>query len=159
MGVVSYGQTPPSADLVLKQALKEAEKENKNVFIIFHASWCGWCRKMDSSINDKNCKSFFYHNYIIKHLTVYESADKKTLENPGALEMLTGYKGKDEGIPFWLIFDSKGNLLADSQLKPGVNSGCPATADEVDYFINVLRKTAKINGEEIRNIRERFLKN
>src|ERR1700730_10298358 len=74
-------QAPPSADNILKEAYQQAAKENKNVFIIFHASWCGWCHKMDSSMNDEKLKPFFDKNYIVVHLTVDESRDKKELEN------------------------------------------------------------------------------
>ncbi len=34
------------ANLLLKEAEALAGKTNRNVFIIFHASWCGWCHKM-----------------------------------------------------------------------------------------------------------------
>jgi thiol:disulfide interchange protein len=35
-------QAPPeSADQIMKAAYQQALKENKNVFVIFHASWCG----------------------------------------------------------------------------------------------------------------------
>ena len=76
---------------------------------------------------------------------VDESRDKKNLENPGADELRTKYHGDDEGIPFWLIFDKDGNLLADSQIEPkgasldtkGENIACPATEKEVAYFIEV----------------------
>ena len=42
--------SPEPADAILKSACQEAAKENKNVFIMFHASWCGWCRKMEASL-------------------------------------------------------------------------------------------------------------
>ncbi|MES1220386.1 MAG: thioredoxin family protein, partial [Bacteroidota bacterium] len=93
-----FAQAPLSADAILKAAVAEAAKENKKVFIIFHASWCGWCHKMDSSMNDKACKKFFDDNYVIRHLVVHESKDKKKLENPGAAEMLKKYNGADQGI-------------------------------------------------------------
>jgi thiol-disulfide isomerase/thioredoxin len=158
---------PPSADSVLKEATATASKENKNVFIIFHASWCVWCHKMDSSMNDKRCKKFFDDNYIIRHLTVQESKSKKHLENPGATEMLAKYEGSDDGIPFWLIFDKNGNLLADSRIrysgegpdKPGRNSGCPATQEEVDYFISVLKKTSHLSASQLSIIEKRFSEN
>lgn len=159
-----YGQQIPSADTVLKQAVRTASLQNKNVFIIFHASWCGWCHKMDSSMNDKSCKKFFDDNYIIRHLTVSESKNRKHLENPGAAEMLARYSGPDDGIPFWLIFDQNGNLLADSHIRNedttrGNNTGCPASRPEVDYFINVLKKTSRLTEQQLAIIEKRFRKN
>ena len=81
---IGNAQSPASATDVLKEAYQQAAKENKNVFVIFHASWCGWCHKMDKSMNDPICKKFFDDNYIIRHLVVDEAKDKKNLENPGA---------------------------------------------------------------------------
>jgi len=163
---VGYGQQP-NADTIMKEAIKIAAGENKKVFIIFHASWCIWCRKMDSSMNDKSCKNFFDDNYIVRHLTVLESKDKKHLENPVAAEMLGKYKGVDQGIPFWLIFDKYGNLLADSQLRPdgaaldkqGTNTGCPASEEEVNYFISVLKKTSRMSAPQLDIIKKRFREN
>src|SRR5438067_10568683 len=76
-----------SADDILKPVYTLAAKENKKVLLIFHASWCGWCRKMDSSLHDPSIQSMIDKNYEIAHLTVYESPNKKDLENPGALEL------------------------------------------------------------------------
>lgn len=166
--VLLNAQNPPlSADRVLKEATVLAAREGKNVIIIFHASWCGWCHKMDSSMNDKGCKKFFDDNYIIRHLVVHESKGKKNLENPGADKMLLKYAGADSGIPFWLVFDKDGNLLADSQIRPdgagldtkGQNSGCPAQPEEVDYFLMVLKKTSSITHEQSEAIRKRFRMN
>jgi len=160
-------QQPEAADTVLNNAFILAAKENKNVFIIFHASWCGWCRKMDSSINDKTCKQLFEDNYIIRHLVVHESKNRKQSENPGALALLTKYNGGDQGIPFWLVFDKNGKLLADSQVgaegegldKKGQNSGCPASVEEVNYFIRVLKHTSRLTDPELRVIEKRFRQN
>src|ERR1700730_9293395 len=108
----------PSAEVIIKEALVEAATTHKNVFIIFHASWCGWCHKMDNSMNDEKLKPFFDKNYIVVHLTVDESRDKKELENPGAVELRKKYHGEQQGLPYWFILDAKGNFLADARLKP-----------------------------------------
>jgi hypothetical protein len=158
---------PESAEKILDQACKQAARERKNVFVIFHASWCGWCKKLDASLNDPACSDFFIKNYLIIHLTVLESKDKKNLENPGAPEMYTKYSGGKSGIPFFLILDRKGNLLADSQIrkpgdgldKPGQNMGCPAADDEVAAFIEVLGKTSKITEAQVQSVSDRFKKN
>lgn len=159
--------TPESADKIMKDACKQAAKEKKNVMIVFHASWCGWCKKFDASVNDPTCKDFFDKSFVIKHLTIMESANKKDLENPGALELFENNGGKGQGIPYFLIFNKKGKLLADSKMKPAnggaeaksTNIGCPATDDEVAAFIEILKKTSRITEKEAAAITERFKKN
>ncbi len=162
----NIAQPPASADEILEQAYVVAGNERKNVFVIFHASWCGWCRKMDTAMNDLSVKKFFTDNYVIRHLVVYESKGKENLENPGALNLLKKYRGEDLGIPYWFIFDKEGKLLADSKLREqggaleaGDNTGCPATEKEVAYFINVLRKTSSLKEDELVIIRQRFREN
>lgn len=157
---------PPSASDILKDAQSIAAKENKKVFIIFHASWCGWCHKMDTSMNDPVCKKFFDDNFVVRHLVVSESPDKRNLENPGAEEMKTKYHGNGQGIPFWLIFDQKGNLLADSKIRSagdgpeaGDNSGCPASEKEVAFFVKTLKQTTNLNDQQLEIIAKRFRKN
>lgn len=166
-GIITAQTTPESSEALLKKAFVRAAEENKNVFVIFHASWCGWCKKLDASINDPSCSDFFYKNYLFVHLVVLESKDKKNLENPGAPEMFIRYAGEKQGIPFFLIFDKNGVLLADSKIrvagegldKPGQNMGCPAADEEVSAFINVLRKTSGITDKEVSAVSERFKKN
>lgn len=155
-----------SAETIMKSAFKTAAKEKKNVLVMFHASWCGWCHRMDTSLNDPACKKFFDDNFVIRHLVVDESKDKKQLENPGADDMRRQYHGEGQGIPFWLIFDKDGKLLADSKIhkegevpEGGQNIGCPATAEEVNYFIELLKKTSKLSPEQEEKIRIRFRKN
>ncbi|MBC7826768.1 MAG: thioredoxin family protein [Chitinophagaceae bacterium] len=160
-------ELPKHSNEVLQEAYRQAAADKKNVFLMFHASWCGWCHKLDSSMNDKTVRDFFNSNYVIKHLTVYESKDKKNLENPGALEFLTKYKGNDLGIPYWIILDKNGNWLADSQVRPdgsdytmiGENVGCPASREEVNHFLKVLGKTSSLNTSQRADIEKRFLRN
>ena len=111
-------------------------------------------------MNDPAIKKSFENNYVITHLTILESADKKSLENPGAIELYTKYAGpKGQGIPFWIIYDKNGKFLSDAQSSPGMNTGCPATREEVQYFITVLKKTSKISNEQMVAIEKRFRKN
>jgi thioredoxin-related protein len=153
------------AGKIMKKAYAEAAKENKKVMVIFHASWCGWCHRMDSIMNMPETKPFFDNNFVIRHLVVQEAKDKKALENPGAAEMMAKYNGTGSGIPYWLIFDAKGNLLADSRM-PGkdragkaimANIGCPAQPEEVDFFIGLLKKTTPLKEAELKVIADRFI--
>ena len=160
-------QTPASADEVLKEAFSQAGRQNKNVFVIFHASWCGWCHRMDTSMNDPSVKAYFDKNYVVRHLTVMEAKDKKALENPGAQELLVKYHGDKQGIPFWLVFDKNGKLLGDSQIRPagagfdtpGQNVGCPPKDDELAHFVQLLKKTSRLSTEQQAAVEKRFLQN
>ena len=159
-------KAPLSSEEIMKEAFTSAKKQNKKVLVMFHASWCGWCHKMDTSLNDASVKKFFDDNFVIRHLVVFESKGKENFENPGALEMLTKFEAQDQGIPFWLIFDKDEKFLADSRMKAIVNgverlqnTGCPASEKEVDYFIEVLKKTTALNDDQLQIIRARFRRN
>lgn len=125
---ISFGfsqEKPATSEEIMENAIKVAKKENKAVFLIFHASWCGWCKKMDAAMNDDSCKEYFNNSFVTIHMVVKESKENKHLENPGADELLAKYKGDRSGIPFWLIFDNKGGLIADSFMRAdGVSADC-----------------------------------
>jgi len=167
MVVMAHAQEVPSSDKLLTDAYAIASKENKNVLVIFHASWCGWCKKMDAAINDTSCKALFEKSYVIVHLTVEESKENRQLENPGANMLKRKYKGDNAGLPFWLILNSKGDLLGDSFMRkpgeslnvPGENIGCPAATEEVAAFCSLLKKTSSLSEAELAVISSRFKKN
>ncbi len=149
----------PSAAAVLEPVYAQAAKEGKKVLLIFHASWCGWCRKMDTSLVDKAVKPLIDAHYVTAHLTVYEAKDKKHLEHPGALDLLTKHGGADQGLPYWLVLSAEGQLLAGAQSEKDKNTGCPATEEEVAYFISVLKKTSSLNEDQLDVVKNRFRKN
>lgn len=166
ISMFATAQAPLSTDAVMSESYAVAKKGNKKVFVMFHASWCGWCHKMDAAMNEPDMKKFFDENFVIRHLVVMESEGKKNLENPGGAEMMKKYYGDKSGIPYWLVFDADGNLLADSKQRvegdgpeKGNNVGCPATEKEVAYFIDVLKKTTKLKEADLALIAQRFRKN
>jgi hypothetical protein len=164
---VSAQQLARSADDIMNEAYAQAAAQHKNVFLLFHASWCGWCHKMDNSLNDSTCKKFFDDNYIIVHLTVAESDQNKPLENPGAPDIIYKYNAQDAGLPLWFIFDKDGKMLGDCRVRPpgttadypGDNIGCPSSAYQVDAFIKILKRTSNLTNKELKIIAERFRKN
>ena len=157
----------PSANEVLNRAAQVAAKEKKNMLLMFTASWCGWCKRMDRSIADSACKQFFDDNYVLVHLTVMEREEDVQLENPGGMDWLKKFKGEQSGIPFWVILDPQLNLLADSYIRkpgvpltePGDNIGCPASEEEVQAFISILGNTSRLKKSELEIIARRFRQN
>jgi len=153
----------PAAKQILDAAYKQATAQNKKIFLMFHASWCGWCHKMDSSINNPLVKKFFTDNYILTHLVVNESHNNKSLENKGADALLKQYKAFEKGIPFWVILDKDGKLLKDSFMKNADGTtgiiGCPASEKEVTAFITVLEATSSMKENELELIKIVFRQN
>lgn len=155
------------AQEILANAYEQAKMENKNIILIFHASWCGWCKKMDNSMQDEKCKKYFDNNYVTVHLTVDESKENKNLENPGAAEIRLKYNGGMAGLPFWVVLDKEGKLLGDCFIRKdgvstniaGENIGCPANDEEVAAFIKVLKQTSSLSDAELNVIANRFRKN
>lgn len=66
---------------------------------------------------------------------------------------------KITSVPYWVMLDKNGNELGDSQIERDKNIGCPATAEEVTYFIKMLQKTLPITREQIAAIEKRLLAN
>ncbi|MDQ0593110.1 thioredoxin-related protein [Chryseobacterium ginsenosidimutans] len=146
------------ADAVLNKALTEAKSTNKNVLLVFHASWCKWCHIMEKNMNLPETKPIFSKEFVTAYIDVQEMEEKKKLENPGGEELMNKYKGKDAGLPFWLVINPKGDVLTDSFNEKNENLGCPSTAEEVDTFVAKLKKSSKMNDNELQTIQKVFTK-
>jgi thiol-disulfide isomerase/thioredoxin len=158
---------PLAAKKILTNAFAKAANEHKNVLVIFSASWCGWCKKMDASLDDESCKKYFDKSYVIVHLTVDERNEMQYLENAGAKQFRANFHGEQAGLPFWLILDKNGNLLGDSFIRKdgqtadeaGENIGCPSTEKEVGIFIALVKRTSLLEEAELSIIAKRFSRN
>lgn len=151
------GAAQEKADVVLNKALTEAKAGKKNVLLVFHASWCKWCKMMEKNMDLPETKPIFDKRFVTAYLDVQERGDKKSLENPGGQELMNKYKGENAGLPFWLILNPKGEVLADSFDAKGENLGSPATPEEVTSFIAKLEKASKLSNEESQTIQKIFV--
>ncbi len=142
---------------ILSHASAQAKKEGKNVFVMFHASWCGWCKRMDKNMQSDACRKLFDDNYVTVHFDVQEHTEEaKKLETPGGAELLEKYKGTKSGLPYWVIVSPDGKLLADSNNEKGENLGCPSSPDEVVVFTDKLKKTGKFTDAQLGIVKENF---
>lgn len=150
---------PPSGESVLAAAAKAGKPGRKNILVVFHASWCGWCRKLEAVLSSPSAKEILERHYEKAGLTVLERGDKEALENAGAEELLTSLAGKDAGLPFTAVLDRKSRrpIATSNTSGPGTNVGFPAKTDELDHFVGMLRKGApRMTAAEAETIRAAF---
>ncbi len=137
--LVVLGGTP-SADQVLSQAKAKAVAEQKTIFLHFGASWCGWCKRLDAFLERPGIKPVFEKYFVPVKLVVQENEKNKALENPGAAALLEKLGGP-AGLPYSAFLDAQGALIINSK-REGQNIGYPGAPQEIDWFIEMMKKAA-----------------
>jgi thioredoxin-related protein len=152
---------PDSAQSIIKTAIDEARSSKKNVLIIFHATWCGWCKRLEAVLENPEIKSIIDKNYIVAKLDVRERGEKiQTDENPGGIDILEKFEGANSGIPYYVFLDKKGKMIANSNVMPkNQNIGYPGSKEEIAAFIKLLKKTSFQMTDKERNKISKYLKN
>ena len=142
--MVGQNVKPDSAQTILKAAVIKAQSSKLNVLLIFHATWCGWCKRLERAINDTAVKPLIDENYIVTMLDVKERGDKiQTYENPGGQNIMSEFGGNNAGLPFIVFLNGKGTMIANSNVMPkNQNIGYPGSKEEISAFVKLLQKTA-----------------
>lgn len=156
-------ETPPPASAVLESAGAAAAAQHKSIFLIFHASWCGWCKKLDQFLETPEIKPVIDKYFVVAHLTVQEQGARKSLNNPEGDEVMAHAGGKDAGLPFFAFLDEKGETIANS-IRPGEgndaerNIGHPVKPQEVDWFLIMVKKAAPAMSADEAKVLENWLR-
>ena len=142
-GIV-HAAEPESTKTILDAAVRLASSTHRNVFVIFHASWCIWCRRLDSVLTNTEVSPLIDKYYVVVHLDVLERGEKKAIENPGADEYLKSLGGEKSGLPFYVFLDQQGKKMADSNVMEAntQNIGFPGSSEERSAFKKLLALSA-----------------
>jgi thiol:disulfide interchange protein len=153
----------PTAEQLVAQARAQAAPAGKSVFVVFHASWCGYCKLLDKMLASPGVKEVWDKHVVTVHLVVLESDGHKADETPGGMEMLKKLGGEGQGIPFSAFLEAEsGKTLAtsdrlDAQGAKKGNIGHPVTPEEQAWWDTMLRKGTKMSEAE-RAVFARYLK-
>jgi len=155
---------PPTAKQVLDSATAQAAAQHRNVFLIFGASWCGWCKRLDRFIEAPTIQPIFARHFVIARIDVQERNDKASLNTPGGEALEAQFGSKGPGLPFFAFLDEHGELIANSNRpvpgkSDGENIGHPMAPEEVDHFMWMLRKAVPALSPADAQVIETYLRN
>ena len=151
---------PMPAAALLSKAESDAKAQGKNVLVIFHASWSGWCKRLDAFMNEPQFQPVFDENFVVTKLTVLEDDKHKMQENSGGLEVMDQLGGRDAGLPLFAILDPTGKTIITS-MRPvegkdkGENTGFPAKPEEITHFLSMMQTGApKVTADQLKAMQD-----
>ncbi len=92
-------------------------------------------------LNRPDIKPVFEKYFIPVKLVVQENEKNKALENPGA-DTLLQRLGGPAGLPYSAFLDAKGDLIVNSKRDDLQNIGYPGAPQEIDWFVQMVKKAA-----------------
>ena len=138
-----------AAGEVFAQALAQARKEKKTVFVRVGAPWCGWCVRMDKFLARPEIAKILEKDYVVAKI------DLTRMTGAEAVVAKIRKPGEGGGIPWFAFVDEAGKILITSTKPGGGNIGFPADPErEIPHFVTMLKQTrAKISDAEIESLR------
>ena len=88
-----------------EEALKRSQTEEKPIFVVFHTSWCGTCKKLKAStLQDADAARFYKENFISVSLDAEEGQGKILAQQWGV-----------KAYPSFVFADAQGKVLYRSK--------------------------------------------
>ena len=136
---------PENANSLFDQAIGQAAKEGKKVFLSFGAPWCPYCHKLDDFMAREDIGSLMGKDFVILKI------DVDRMEH--AEDIVKRYQVSERGgLPWFVVIDAQGSSLSTS-FGPKGNVGYPVEPFEIAHFVELLTKTKKqLTNEDIRKI-------
>ncbi len=131
VSTISYCKSEPIVyDLtILQENLTQAASENKNLIVIFGASWCPDCLALDQILTEPKLDTLLQNKYSILKIDVGRF-DKNLDINQKLGDPI------DSGIPALVIIDPKKNLVIANTTGGEFSNASKMSADQVLDYLN-----------------------
>ena len=126
------------AQSVYDKGLAEAKASNRKVFLHFGAPWCPWCHTLENWLAKPEIESALGKDFVFIKI----DEDRMT----GGKEFEAKIRnGKNDGIPWFGVYDAAGTAIATSEGPKG-NIGYPGEPEEITHFASMLKKAGVADG-------------
>ena len=129
---------PMVAADVLAAGIAQAKQSGKRVFLHFGAPWCGWCHRLENWMAKPEVAALLGKDFV----DVKIDNDRMTGAKDIYEAQLKAAGQKEGGIPWFVLLDADGKLLAHSTGPKG-NTGFPYQPAEVEHFGMMLKAAQK----------------
>jgi beta-lactamase regulating signal transducer with metallopeptidase domain len=138
----------PDAEKLLAQALAQARRENKRVFLRENAPSAGaYCARLGHYV--EQFKDLIEKDYVCLRIDVRSPHAIDVINRIRDFDVREFTSGSGYSLPWMVILDAAGRPLA-SGTSPHGNIGIPVSAQETSYFSWMLRATSqRLTEEEI----------
>jgi len=150
---------------MLTEAEATANRQHKNVMLIFSASWRGPCHLLQNFLADPTIRQIF-DRYFVEVIVFHAERpnDTRHQDTPGADQLLDSLHDTNTSIPLTVIFSGSGKLIVDS-VRPvygrrdiRANIGYPDGPNGTEWFFEMLRRGApSLTSSETQTIRNWLL--
>ena len=139
----------PFAQRLLRETEAAASSQQKNVLLIFSASWCVPCHVLQNFLSDPAIQPIFDRHFVRLVIVHGERlVDTLRQDTPGADQLLDSLHDTDTSLPLIVMLSSSGQLIVDS-VRPvygrrniHANIGFPESPIGIDWFLEMLRRAA-----------------
>lgn len=161
LGLTGFGASvahavPAPATEEWRRQIDLAQGEGKRLFMLFYASWCGYCRLFDMLLADPEASAIINREFKVFHMRALERTEAlKARQIAGADEMYRRFATPTAGLPFYVVFDGAGEPVVTS-IAPdsGENIGFPVAKHDLDQFEKIMKRGApKLTREDLATLR------